>query len=97
MPEDDPDLGLIKDAADIEGHQTSSEQQHLRLSAEAPNADSVLVPVVASCGEGHADGLSESEQLTDTSITKSEFAKSAGSSSSSLLPDSLPPATFLSS
>ena len=50
VPEDDPDLGLIKDAADIVGNQTSSEQQHLRLSAEAPNADLVLVPVVASWG-----------------------------------------------
>ena len=96
VPED-ADLGLIKDTADIEGKQTSCDQQQLRSSAVAPNADSVLVPDVASRGADYAEDLSESEQLADTSITKSEFAKSAGSSSSSLLPDSLPPATFLSS
>jgi hypothetical protein len=60
-------------------------------------ADSVPVPDVASRGAGNAEDLSESEQLADTPITKSEFAKAAGSSSSSLLPDSLPPATSLSS
>ena len=94
VPED-ADLGLIKDTVDTEGNQTSCDQQQLRSSAEAPMADSVPVPDVASRGAGNAEDLSESEQLADSPITKSEIAKAVGSSSSSLLPDSVPPATSL--
>ena len=57
-------------------------------------ADSVPVPDVASRGAGNAEDLSESEQLVDSPTTKPEIAKAVGSSSSSLLPDSLPPATL---
>ena len=41
-------------------------------------ADSVPVPDVASRGADNAADLSESEQLADTAITKSEFAKGGG-------------------
>ena len=94
---EDADLGQDKHTVDAEGNQSSSDQQQLCSSAEAPMADSVPVPDVASRGVGNAGDPSESGQLADSPIAKSEIAKTGGSSSSSLLPASVPPVTSLTS